>query len=135
MKKRVFKIKYLKASPMTNTELLFFRRLVEAVPNGVIGPQVSMSALVDVPAQLNQGKFKYANRSRFSLQRVDYVIFDKETGSVRSVIELDDYSHDTRQQQAKDADRDALLKGVGYKVFRFDARSMPNVRELYKILR
>ena len=128
--KTAFKVEYLRNEPLTPTERKFFHRLVEAVPEGVVAPQVAMSALVDIPAHMNQGKYKHVNRSQFDTQRVDYVVFDRETAEVVCVIELDDHTHDSARAKEKDRRRDAMLEGVGYTVLRFDARKMPTMGEL-----
>ena len=125
-----FKPSYVRRDAMTETELKFFRRLVEALPETVVAPQVAMSALVDVPPEQGQGKQGFINRAKFSQQRLDFVVFDREAGSVVCIIELDDRTHDGAAQKAKDAKRDAILEGVGYAVLRFDARQMPTVAQL-----
>lgn len=125
-----FKPSYVRRDAMTETELKFFRRLVEALPEAVVAPQVAMSALVDVPPEQGQGKQGFINRAKFSQQRLDYVVFDRKAGGVVCVIELDDRTHDGATQKAKDAKRDAILEGVGYAVLRFDARQMPTAAQL-----
>lgn len=125
-----FKPSYVRRDAMTETELKFFRRLVDALPEAVVAPQVAMSALVDVSPGQAQGKQGFINRAKFSQQRLDYVVFDRKVGGVVCVIELDDRTHDGVAQKAKDAQRDAILEGVGYAVLRFDARQMPTAAQL-----
>ena len=119
---------------MTPTELKFFARLVVALPSTVVAPQVTMSALVDIAEQQKRGKYKHVNMAKISTQRLDFVLFDKANGKVACVIELDDHTHDSVEQRDKDAERDAILTNSGYKVLRFDARRMPVVDELPRLL-
>lgn len=133
-KAKPFELEYLRREPMTPTEMKFFKRLVAALPEAVIAPQVAMSALIDLPAHQNQGKFAHVNRSKFSQQRLDFVVFDGSSGKAIFAIELDDHTHDSDAQKAKDAERDNLLESVGYPVERFDARQMPTAAALRKCL-
>jgi hypothetical protein len=119
---------------MTSTEVLFFQRLTQAVPELVVAPQVAMSALVDLPARQNQGKYGNVNRAAFAQKRLDFVLFDRQTGAVDHVLELDDHTHDSAEATAQDRERDSLLKALGYQVSRFDARKMPSATALRQAL-
>ena len=133
VEKPAFKVEHAAKPPLTETEAKFFRRLVEALPETVVVPQMAMSALVDVAEHQKRGKharYLNANRAGFSQKRLDYVLLDRESLEVVCVIELDDHTHDAAARKASDAERDAILTGVGYPVLRFDARRMPTVAEL-----
>lgn len=128
-----FRVEHVATAPLTETEAKFFRRLVEAVPEAVVVPQMAMSALVDVAEHQKRGKharYLNTNRAGFSQKRLDYVLLDRESLEVVCVIELDDHTHDAAARKAADAERDAILTGAGYPVLRFDARKMPTVVEL-----
>lgn len=119
-------------SPFSDTEAKFFRRLVEALPEALVVPQMAMSALIDVAPRKKGAPRENANirRSSFSQKRLDFVVLDRESLEVACVIELDDHTHDTRARRLADAKRDALLEGVGYTVLRFDCRNMPTASQL-----
>ena len=105
---------------MTQAELRFLHVLTEALPGYFIACQVSMGALLRPDARL-QGRDWWATYGRFSQKIVDFVVIDRGTGSVVVVIELDDRSHNT----AKDEARDAMLFHAGYNVVRFGNRPWP----------
>jgi hypothetical protein len=131
--KTPFKVEHVATEPLTATEAMFFRRLVDALPEAVVVPQMAMAALVDIADYLKRGKYKryeHTNRAGFAQKRLDYVVLDRATLQVVCVIELDDHTHDGAERKAGDAERDAILEGVGYTVLRFDARKMPTVAEL-----
>lgn len=131
--KPTFKVEHVATEPLTATEAKFFRRLVEALPEAVVVPQMAMSALVDVADHQKRGKharYLNTNRAGFSQKRLDYVVLDRDTLKVVCVIELDDHTHDGVERKAGDDERDAILEGVGYTVLRFDARKMPSAAEL-----
>jgi len=131
--KAEFKVDLVATSPLTDTEAIFFRRLMEAVPEAIVVPQMAMAALVDLAPNMKRGRYlRYldTNRSGFSQKRIDFVLLDRGTLEVVCVIELDDYSHDALDRKEDDAKRDSLLEGLGYTVMRFDCRNMPSVFEL-----
>lgn len=133
VQKTAFRVEHVATAPLTETEAKFFHRLVEALPEAVVVPQMAMSALVDVAEHQKRGKharYLNTNRAGFSQKRLDYVLLDRESLEVVCVIELDDHTHDAAARKTADAERDAILAGVGYPVLRFDARKMPTAAEL-----
>lgn len=108
---------------MTDNEMEFFGRLVVALPDHYIFPQVAMSALLD-PAGVDR-KSAHDSRNRIAQQRVDYVVCNRRC-EVVAVVELDDRTH----SRAKDQLRDARLQQGGYKTFRFESRQKPSVDAL-----
>jgi hypothetical protein len=123
-------VPYIAKALLSPTEVKFFVRLQEACSGYVVGPQIALAAIVDVPAKYNASPQKYANRAGFAQKFADFAIIDKVTGKVHAIVELDDYSHDSAAAQERDARRDAMIESVGIPVFRFDARSMPSVAQL-----
>lgn len=108
---------------MTPNEVEFFSRLVAAVPEHYVFPQVAMSALIE--AATNDKKKAHGDRLRIAQQRVDYVICDKAC-KVVAVVELDDRTHSA----AKDQVRDARLKQAGLRTVRFQSKNKPGVDAL-----
>lgn len=112
-----------KAKPLlTANELEFLTRLETAVPELRICPQVAMGALLDPAVSRSDGKAYYRARGMFSQKIVDFVAIDRATGSVAAIIELDDRTHSGE----KDAQRDAMLAGAGYKTVRWSSKVKPD---------
>lgn len=104
---------------LSNHEKTMFGEIRQAVPECQIFVQVALSAILWTKSQ--------ATRNRFNRLIADYVITDNNF-NILAVIELDDKSHDNRQE--KDAERDAMLREAGYKVLRY--RYMPSKEQLRK---
>jgi hypothetical protein len=97
---------------LTMNEQPTFKKLVEALPEYVVFAQVSFSAILDTTDR--------ATRNRFNRKIADFVVCNKSF-IVIGVVELDDSSHNGREEQ--DAERDAMFNEAGYKVIRY--RRMP----------
>ena len=93
---------------MTQAELRFLHVLTDALPGYFIACQVSMGALLRPEVRL-QGREWWATYGRISQKIIDFVVIDRGTGGVVVVIELDDRSHNT----AKDEARDVMLFHAG----------------------
>jgi hypothetical protein len=111
---------YRQHALMTDNELEFFSRLVAALPEHYIFPQVAMSALLE-PSSSDK-KVAHSDRLRIAQQRIDYVVCNKRC-EVVAVVELDDRTH----SRAKDKVRDDRLAGAGIRTVRFQARQKPAV--------
>ncbi len=94
-----------------------FFRLQSALPNLIVLSQVSFGALLTAKSR--------AVRNTFDRKRADFVICDKSF-KVLAVVELDDRSHDGREEQ--DANRDKLLTDAGYRVIRY--RGIPDIEQV-----
>jgi hypothetical protein len=103
---------------MTENEAEFFGRLIVALPDYYIFPQVALSALIEAAA--TDKKRAYGDHLRIAQQRVDYVVCDRGC-QVIAVVELDDRTHSRK----KDAVRDARLRQAGIRTVRFQSRSKP----------
>ncbi|MGI4880945.1 MAG: DUF2726 domain-containing protein [Janthinobacterium lividum] len=110
---------------MTPAEVRFWHVLETALPDERILAQVAMGALLKPVAGLSRKEW-WSTFGRFSQKVVDFVVVDV-AGDVIAIVELDDHSHVT----AKDQARDALLACGGHPVVRFvpgDARNPVVVR-------
>ncbi len=114
---------YRARQPMTDNELEFFGRLVKAVPEHFIFPQVAMSAILQTTE--TDRKKAYGDHLRIAQQRVDYLVC-RADGSIVAVVELDDKTH----QAAKDKVRDERLHQAGIRTLRFESRRKPAVPAL-----
>ena len=104
---------------MTDNEAEFFGRLVVALPDHYIFPQVAMTALLE--AATADKKKAHSDRLRIAQQRVDYVVCDKSCKAV-AVVELDDQTHSRK----RDKIRDERLQQAGLRTVRFQSRSKPS---------
>jgi hypothetical protein len=114
---------YKASALMTPNEAEFFGRLIVALPDHYIFPQVAMSALI--VAATSDKKKAHSDRLRIAQQRVDYVVCDKSCNVV-AVVELDDRTHSVTKDQARDA---RLLQG-GIRTVRFQSKNKPSVNAL-----
>ena len=55
----------------------------------------------------------------------DFVVCSKDS-TVLAVIELDDASHETDRQKARDAKKDRALNSAGIRLLRWSVRDIPN---------
>lgn len=117
-KKRGPEARYKRRNLMTENEMEFFGRLVVALPDHYVFPQVAMAALLD-PASADR-KRALAERQGIAQKRIDYVVCNKRC-EVVAVVELDDRTH----VKAKDDVRDRRLAQGGYKTVRFQSRQKP----------
>lgn len=112
---------------MSENEKEFFGRLKGALPDFEVVPQVAMSALLDVSLPEMHPQY-WEMRKAFSQKTVDYVVLLKKTMKVVTVVELDDRTHDVKQD--KDAARDAMLAKAGINTIRWDSRAKPGAAEI-----
>jgi hypothetical protein len=110
---------YKASKLMTGNEREFFARLVAALPEHYVFPQVAMSALI-VPASSDR-KIAHADRLRVAQQRVDFVICDCAC-NVTAVVELDDRTH----HAGKDQRRDERLNQGAIRTVRFQSKNKPD---------
>lgn len=111
---------YKQRKLMTDNEAEFFGRLVVALPEHYIFPQVAMSALLESAS--GDKKIAHSDRGRIAQHRVDYVVCTRSCELV-AVVELDDKTH----SRAKDQLRDARLRQAGIRTIRFQSREKPRV--------
>lgn len=114
---------------LTVNERDMFARLAKALPEKHVFPQVAMGALVTVAPAMGEAVGR-GIRARFDRKIVDFVVVDRDTFDVEAIIELDDRTHDP----ARDAARDRITRGAGYKTLRFDSRRKPDAQEIRRQL-
>lgn len=111
---------------MTDSEVRFFARLQEAMPNCLIFAQVQLSRLVSCTDEQDQ-KFWFNRINRMS---ADYVLVHPNAQQVLAVIELDDWTHDRPERRRADAKKDKAIRSAGLAMIRFDGRKMPDVNQI-----
>jgi hypothetical protein len=108
---------------MTANEEEFFGRLVVALPDHYIFPQVALSALLESIS--SDKKTAHGDRLRIAQQRVDYVVCTRRC-EVVAVVELDDRTH----SKAKDELRDSRVEQAGIRTVRFQSKNKPKVEAI-----
>lgn len=119
--------KLYKKIPLSEPEQMTFYKLVSALPNLHVFPQVSFSQFL-----FADGGNRNENFSRFSQARqkvADFLICN-QSFHIIAAIEVDDRSHDTE----KDQHRDALLHEADIDVIRWKHNSCPSKIEIQKII-
>jgi very-short-patch-repair endonuclease len=101
---------------MTQAERRVMAYIEEALPGARVHAQVSMGAIMQ-PARLLGHREATITRNRFSSKRVDFVVEDRASGRILALIELDDWSHSTGNDQW----RDRLTASAGYRTIRLPA--------------
>lgn len=115
--------RYAARALMTENEAEFFGRLVVALPEHYIFPQVAMTALLQ--AASGNRKQAHSDRLRIAQQRVDYVVCDKRC-KVLAIVELDDQTHSRKRDKL----RDDRLQQAGLRTVRFQSKSKPSAAVL-----
>jgi hypothetical protein len=110
---------------LTDNEMEFYGRLLDALPRDALFIQVAMSALMEPRVPEGHPDF-WQVRNKFAQKFVDFVVCDPSTLDVIAIIELDDRTHDAQ----KDADRDAMLASAGYTVLRWQSTHKPSPAEI-----
>ena len=111
---------------VTETEMILFSRLREALPNHYIFTQVQLSQLV----RIRKGHSFQMWFRRISQMSVDFVVTDKNMNTI-AAIELDDKSHYLdKQRHAADTKKDKVLTAAGIRVIRWRCEVMPSKEQI-----
>lgn len=113
---------------MTDTEVIFFHKLVEALPEYLIFSQVQLSRVIAPFDDEDTDQSFWFNR--ICRMSVDYVVVAADCQTVVAAIELDDWTHDSRRRQQQDNKKDKALSSAGIAVLRFHGEAMPDTRLL-----
>lgn len=109
---------------MTDTEVVFFHRLKNALPEYHIFVQVQLSRVITGNSdQASERSFWF---NRICRQSVDYVIVANDAQTTLVAIELDDWTHSSKSRQKADDKKDKALGSAGIPIVRFHAERMPS---------
>lgn len=121
---------YQQRKVLTRTEVVFYQRLIAALPECLILAQVSLSSVVEVKEHLREAKaFLY----QINQKSLDYVICLPDF-TVVAVIELDDWTHKRRDRVKADKTKDEVLAVAGVPIIRWHAEEMPSVEEIRRAI-
>ncbi|MBO1530005.1 DUF2726 domain-containing protein [Psychrobacter sp. F1192] len=118
---------------MTDTEVIFFHKLNQALPEYHIFVQVQLSRIIHSNSEEASERSFWFNR--ICRQSVDYVIVDNDAQTTLMAIELDDWTHSSKTRQKADDKKDKALASAGIPIVRFHAERMPSADLLrYELL-
>ncbi|WP_201538275.1 DUF2726 domain-containing protein [Psychrobacter immobilis] len=109
---------------MTDTEVIFFKKLKNALPEYHIFVQVQLSRIIEANSDETSERNFWFNR--ICRQSVDYVIVDVDAQTTLLAIELDDWTHSSKARQKADDKKDKALASAGIAIVRFHAERMPS---------
>lgn len=109
---------------MTDSEVLFFKKLKQAMPEYLIFCQVQLSRIIEPNEDAEDDRKFWFNR--VCRQSVDYVLVGDDLQTVLIAIELDDWTHHTLQREKQDAKKDKALASAGIPIIRFHSEGMPS---------
>jgi very-short-patch-repair endonuclease len=107
---------------LTPNEAEFYARLLAALPDANVFPQVALSAIIE-PRSI--GSKRLVDFRRISQKRVDFAVYTKELELV-AIVELDDRTHSA----TRDKQRDALSASASVRTVRFESRKKPNSEQI-----
>ena len=108
---------------MTDSEVLFFAKLKDAVPEYHIFSQVQLSRIIEPSEEAGRDRSFWFNR--ICRQSVDYVVVDRDAQTTLLAIELDDWTHESEARRRADDKKDKALASAGIPILRFHAERMP----------
>lgn len=124
---------YEQRKPLTASEAVFYYRLVKALPQCLILPQVQLSRFIRLKnaAWYVRLGSSYALHNRIAQQSVDYLVCLKDF-TIVAAVELDDRSHAHKSRQKLDIKKEESLKAAGITLVRWHAEQMPSAEDIYK---
>ena len=111
---------------MTDSEVLFYKKLKMALPEFHLFGQVQLSRMIEPTEDVADERQFWFNR--VCRQSVDYVLIDEDLQTVLAAIELDDWTHESKARQKQDAKKDKALASAGIPIIRFHAEKMPSAQ-------
>ena len=107
---------------LSEPEQVLYRRLVEALPEYLVLPQVQLARAL----RFKRGQRDRAVWNRISQLSIDFLIARPDT-SIVAAVELDDSSHLRADRQDGDARKGHALKSAGVPLIRWRVGKMPDV--------
>lgn len=118
---------YLRRRLMTASEMAAYARLLDALPDYMVFPQIQASRILDIPR--NRETYYWFNFvSRLSY---DFVIC-RPDGTPVAAIEIDDPSHALPERQEADHRKDRATAAAGIAMIRWPSDKLPETREIAK---
>jgi len=113
-------------------ERAFYDALRAAIGNRfLIFAKVRLEDLVYLPSGVHD-RMKWVNKVR--QKHADFVLCNYDKISPVLVIELDDVSHDSEQQQCRDEEKNRVLAAAGLPLLRYRVKASYTPREIADII-
>lgn len=112
-------------------ELTLYERLVEATPALIVFSQVSMSQILFINERT---RGRWPKLKEIGWKSVDFLIVRREDTSIVAAIELNGRHHENAVQIAKDKVKRNALEQAGIPLIVIEARNIPDVTNLRKLL-
>ena len=113
---------------ITDSEVIFFKKLQQAIPECHIFSQVQLSRIIEPSEEAGSDRQFWFNR--ICRQSIDYVLVANDAQTTLLVIELDDWTHQSKSRQKADAKKDKALASAGIPILRFHAERLPSIEIL-----
>ena len=111
-----------KSTLLTEPEQRLYRRLVQALPQHLVLPQVQLLQAL----RFKRGRWNAGVMNRISQLSLDFLIVRPDT-SIVAAVELDDSSHYRQDRRAADTRKAHALKSAGIPLLRWNVGQMPEV--------
>ncbi|UOO89261.1 DUF2726 domain-containing protein [Vitreoscilla massiliensis] len=115
--------------PLSRPEQVMYFRLIEALPDFVVLPQVGLSRFLGVKKGNNFGQWF----NRINRMSVDFLVCSKDF-KIISAIELDDSTHNDENRKIADAKKDKALDSAGVQIIRWQVTNLPDVENIKKLI-
>lgn len=123
------KLTFYPRSLLTPTEFAFFQALKKACGHEYhILTKIGLWALIE-------NKNDYIAWRKISQKHIDFVLCDPHSMFPVLAIELDDWTHNSPKQKAKDAEKDYILQRALMPILRILPNETYDVQELAKVIR
>jgi Ca2+/Na+ antiporter len=121
---------YFSKKPLTKTEIIFYNKLREALPQYIVLPQVQLASFIRVNRSLIKPNETYKWQNPISQQSVDFLICNNDF-SIVAAIELDDKTHDSYLAIKSDNKKTSNIEAAKIPLIRWHAEKMPNQEEIH----
>ncbi|MER2511966.1 MAG: DUF2726 domain-containing protein [Nitrosomonas ureae] len=102
---------------LTRNEQEFFKRMLDALPDHHVFPQVAFRAILQ-PTARSSSKAYSRQSGRIGAKHCDFLVCNEKL-EVIAIVELDDRTHVAE----KDAARDAMTASAGYRTLRYQSKA------------
>ncbi len=110
---------------LSEPELVLYRRLLEALPECLVLPQVQLARAL----RFKRGQRDHVVWNRICQLSIDFLIVRPDT-SIIAAVELDDSSHFRADRQDADARKGHALESAGVPLIRWRVGKMPDVASI-----
>ena len=115
---------------LTENETEFFGRLLDALPNYHVFPQVAFRAIL-APCSPSRSQNYLKEFNSIGSKHCDFLVCEKGSLKVVAIVELDDRTHDRK----KDMARDNITRSAGYNTIRFHSKNKPSLTEIKQAIK